>query len=63
MTKESKWHNRWCGEYLQRSSGSKYHKRTFSDPASEAVALKGVLAWLWSVHQECTCEAGPWLFD
>ena len=63
LTKESKWHNRWCGEYLQRSSGSKYHKRTFSDPASEAVALKGVLAWLWSVHQECTGEASPWLFD
>ena len=63
LTKESKRHNRSCGEYLQRSGGSKYHKRTFSDPASEAVALKGVLAWLWSVHQECTGEASPWLFD
>lgn len=63
VTKESRWHNRWCGEYLQRPSGTKYHKRTFSDPASEVVALKGVLAWLWSVHTECTGEASPWLFD
>jgi hypothetical protein len=63
VSKESRWHNRWCGEYLQRSSGSKYHKRTFSDPVSEAVALKGVLAWLWSVHTECTGQASPYLFD
>ncbi len=63
VSKESRWHSRWCGEYLARASGTRYHKHTFSDEESEAVALKGVLAWLWSVHTESTGAASPYNVD